>query len=251
MPYIEEVVFAGKTIEVSKKFSYRYKSKKVKREKNANPTPEAMKKINQRNAETKLRHSINENFGYKDIHLVLTYRRENRPTPEQAKTDLENFLRRLRAYFKKHGNELKYIAVTEYKSRAIHHHLVINSMDTRDLPDLWTHGQPRPTFLDDSGQYGQLAAYLIKETSKTFREEDRIQGKRWRASKNLLKPTVVKRVVSSAGWRKMPKPRKGYYIEKGSERFGTSELTGFQYQFYRMIKIPEKGGDLDHEVHTW
>jgi hypothetical protein len=238
MPYIEEIIFAGKTIEVSKKHSYRYMSKKVPRSENENPTPEAVKKINERNAENHLRRLINANFKYQDIHLVLTYRRDKRPaTPQAAKEDLEKFLRKLRGYFRKSGNELKYIAVTEYKNGAIHHHLIINSMDTRDLTELWIFGQPRPTYLDHSGQYGKLASYLIKETSKTFNSEDSIHGKRYCASRNLKQPQIIKRIVSAKSWQKEPKAKKGYVIEKDSIRTGIYELTGYPYQFYRMIKI--------------
>ena len=251
MPYIEEIVKAGKTIEVCKKHSHRYPGKKLPRGPNEKPTPETVKKVNQRNAEAHLRRLINTNFGYQDIHLVLTYKKEKRPTPEEAKNDLEKFLRRLRTHFKKRGQELKYIAVTEYKNRAIHHHLIVSSMDTRDLTELWPHGQPRPTYLDKSGQYGQLASYLIKETSKTFDAPDGIHGKRWCASRNLKQPKIERRIISAKQWTKEPKPKKGYYIEKGSIRTGTHELTGYPYQFYRMIKITGNDGKEDnHEMHT-
>ncbi len=237
MPYIEEIVKAGKTIEITKSFSARYGKKGAGRKSNCSETTEAMKKVNERNAEKKLRRLINANFGYKDIHLVLTYRRGERPTPEQARKDLEQFLRRLRRYFKKHGRELKYIAVTEYANAAIHHHLVISSMDTRDLTDLWTHGQPRPTYLDRSGQYAQLASYLIKETGKTFKTPQSAVRKRWCASRNLVKPVVKKRVVAADSWQKEPRAWKGYYIDKSSIAEGVHELTGYRYLYYMMIKI--------------
>lgn len=250
MPYREKVVIAGKTIEVSKSHSIRYPGKKIPRSPNANATPEEQKKINERNAETNLRHLINTNFGYQDIHLVLTYRREKRPaTPEDAKADLEKFLRKLRGHYKKRGQELKYIAVTEYKNKSIHHHLIINSMDEiKELTELWPHGQPRPTYLDNSGQYGQLASYLIKETSKTFNTDERIYGKRWCASKNLEKPKVVTRIIAACTWQKEPKPKAGYYIEESSRKNGISDVTGFPYQFYRMIKLPKRG--QDDELHS-
>lgn len=243
LPYIEEIAFCGNTIEINKKHSYRY-DKKIPRGPNKNPTPDDVKKVNERNAITRLRRLINTNFGFRDIHLVLTYKRENRPqTQQDAKKDLDKFMRRLRTYFQKRNMVLKYIAVTEYKNKAIHHHLIISSMDTRDLIDLWPHGQPRPTYLDNTGQYGQLASYLIKETSKTFNSEDSIHGKRWCASKNLQQPKIIRRIISAKSWKKEPKAKKGYYIEKNSIRTGTHELTGFHFQFYRMIKIPEKERD--------
>ncbi len=237
MPYIEEICYSGKVKEVRKYYSSRHGKKGSSRSSNINPTPEDVKKVNLRAAITKLRRLINTNFGFKDIHLVLTYRKDARPSPEEARKDLEKFLRKLRSYFKKQGKQLKYIAVTEYKKKAIHHHLVITSMDTRDLVDLWTMGKPRPTYLDDSGQYGLLAEYLIKETQSTFDSEDAIVGKRWCASKNLEKPFIEKNIVESNTWRKEPKPTQGYYIEKGSIVSGIHEITGYEFQFYSMIKI--------------
>ena len=245
MPYIEEIVIAGKTIEISKRHSLRTIDKKTPRSKNKNPTPEDVKKINERNAERDLRRLLNTNFKYQDIHLVLTYKKENRPlTPQDARQDLEKFLRKLRAYFKKRNMVLKYIAVTEYENKAIHHHLVISSMDTRDLTEIWPHGHPRPTYLDNTGQYGQLASYLIKETSKTFNGPNRVHGKRWCPSKSLEKPKITRRIISAKSWNKNPKPKKGYYIEKGSQKEGIHESTGYQYQFYRMIKIPDKDNQI-------
>ncbi|HCP14841.1 MAG TPA: hypothetical protein DIT32_03560 [Peptococcaceae bacterium] len=237
MPYILEICQAGKTREVSKRYSSRYGKKDISRGKNKAPTPEAQEKVNERMSITNLRRLLNENFGYKDIHLVLTYRKGDRPDPEQAKKNLEKFLRDLRRYFKKNDMELKYIAVTEYKDAAIHHHLVISSMDTRDLTDIWKHGKPRPTYLDDTGQYGQLAEYLVKQTRKTFRDPDSPCHKRWSASTNLKKPKVSKRIITAANWKKEPEATKGYYLEKNSLVNGIHEITGMRYQYYSMIKL--------------
>lgn len=238
MPYIEETVITGKIIEISKRYSSRYQKKGITRSCNIEKTQEAQKKVNERNAETRLRWLINTNFGYQDIHLVLTYKRENRPeTPEDAKTDLEKFLRKLRNHYKKLGKELKYIAVTEYKNGAIHHHLIINSIDTRCLTELWQHGQPRPTYLDNSGQYSNLASYLIKETRKTFDSPEGTHKKRWCASKNLKQPEIIKKIIPVNSWRKEPKAKKGYVLEINSIRSGIHELTGYPYQFYSMVKI--------------
>lgn len=237
MPYIKKTVIAGKTIEVYKHFSSRYNKKGIPRASRANPTPEAVKKINEKNAEDKLRHLINTNFGHMDIHLVLTYKKELRPDAEKGKRDLANFLRRLRRLYKKQGKELKYIAVTEYKNRAIHHHLIINSIDMRDVVPLWDKGRARPTYLDETGQYGKLAAYLIKETAKTYKTEKSASGKRWNSSKNLVKPIIKKEVIPANSWRDEPKPLKGYYIDKDTVISGIHEISGYMFQRYCMIKL--------------
>ena len=237
MPYLEIVTKSGRIIEIKKIHSSRYGKKGIQRGENQTPTPLEMQQINEKNAEERLRQLINTNFSYKDIHLVLTYRRDCRPDPEQAKKDLEKFIRRLRSYFRKREEELRYISATEYKNKAIHHHLIIPAMDVRDLPDLWTHGQPRPTLLDDTGQYDKLAAYLIKETSKTFRDPATVMKKRWNSSKNLKQPIVKRRVINRHNWVKDPKPYAGYRIEEDKTVNSINDITGYPYQFYSMIKI--------------
>jgi len=236
MPYIRETAIAGKTIEVYERYSSRYGKRYIPRSKNMNPTKEDQKRVNAKASETKLRRLINTNFKHKDIHLVLTYRRGVRPSPSVAKKHREQFLRKLRAYFKKNNQTLKYIAVTEYKNKAIHHHLIINSMDTRDLVDMWEYGQPRPTYLDNTGDYGKLASYFIKETSETFKK-DGVTGRRWGASKNLEQPIIKKKIIKRNKFKKDPVAKKGYYIDKSSLVNGFHEISGYEFQFYRMIKI--------------
>jgi len=109
VPYIKEVAVTGKVKEVCKKYSTRYGRKGIPRCENIHVTPEDVKKVNMRNAETKLRRLINTNFGFNDIHLVLTYRKGERPIPEESKKYLAKFLRDLRVLYRKYGTELKYI----------------------------------------------------------------------------------------------------------------------------------------------
>lgn len=169
--YIKTICIAGSTIELSKTFSKRY-GKKIPRGTNANTTPEDVSKINEIMAETKLRRLINANFQYKDIFLTLTYRKNERPSPVDAKKHRKKFIVALQKEFKNHGSELKYVAVTEFgtedEPKAIHHHLVINAIDAGVISDLWQYGRPHITLLDATGDYSALATYLIKETRLTF-----------------------------------------------------------------------------------
>ena len=241
MPYVMETCIAGKTIEVDKHYSSRAGRKGIRRGKNMNPTPEDVNRVNEREAAKKLRRLLNENCGVGDTHTVLTYGRNETPTPEEARKDLEKFLRAARQYFKEQGKELRYITVTEYKRKRIHHHVIIPEIPAKVLYDIWKHGRPHVTPLDDSGQYAQLADYLIKETAQTFREKGAPYHKRWNQSRNLRQPKVTRKVVQARTWQKEPKPRAGYYIEKESVRAGVHEVNGYEYQFYRMVKLPERG----------
>ncbi len=242
LAYFKTTVRAGKTIEVTKSYTRRVGPPcRGGREK---PTPEEMEKVNQRNAERKLRLKLNAHFAEDDIFTTLTYRKDERPTPEQAKKNIKKLIDSLRKEFKKLGVELKYINVTEYKNKAIHHHLVINHIEGKDVAKmirrLWKFGRPDFKFLDGTGQYKDLAAYLIKETSKTYKENKENGGghkQRYSCSRNLdMPPSKTEIVRRAVRWLPEPKPIKGYYIDKDTVYNGVDPFTGREYQRYTMVE---------------
>lgn len=244
MAYFKTTIEAGATIEVTKSFTKRVgvKNKKGKEK----PTTEEMEKVNERNAERTLRLKINANFGVDDLFTTLTYRKDERPTPEQAKKNIKKLINELRKEFKKIGEELKYINVTEYKNKAIHHHLIINHIEGQDVAKmvrrLWKFGRPDFKFLGDTGQYKDLAAYLIKETSKTYKENDGGHKQRYSCSRNLIIPVPKTEIVKRATkWLPDPKPIKGYYIDKDTVYSGVDPFTGREYQRYTMVKLDYGG----------
>lgn len=237
MPYLINEYRAGYTIEIFKTYSARY-GRRLPRGPNINPTPEDVKSNNERLAEMKLRLLLNENFRKGDLFLLLTYAEP--ADPQQAKIELAKFIRAARAKYKAAGLELKYISVTEYLNERIHHHIVMNSIDTRIFQDLWQRGQVRsePLYgLDFAG----LATYLIKETKKTFRDPDAPSRKRWNQSKNLRIPKPITRIVNAKKWRKEPKARRGFTLLTDSIVDDVSAF-GIPYQHYRMVAFgtPEK-----------
>lgn len=238
--YYKETTKAGKTIEVYKYF--RKRDRKGGRGIKTKPTAEEMEKINQYNAERKLRLKINANFREDDLFITLTYRREERPTPEEAKKQIKKFLDNLRKEYKKAGSELKYINVTEYKNKAIHHHVLINHIAEEDagkiVRTLWRFGRPDFKYLDDTGQYKDLAEYLIKETSQTFKENDGGHKQRYSCSRNLITPEPKTEIIKRATkWSNNPKSVKGYYIDADTIYNGLDAFTGLEYQRYTMIAI--------------
>lgn len=245
MGYFKTTVEAGKTIEVTKSYTKRIGLKI--RTKRGTPTPEEMEKVNQINAERTLRLKINANFEEDDLFITLTYKKEERPTPAMAKRNIKKLLEGLKKEFKKLGEELKYINVTEYKNKAIHHHLLINHIGGADVSKmvrkLWQFGRPDFKYLDDTGQYKDLAAYLIKETSKSSKENDGGQKQRYSCSRNLVMPVSKTEVIKKAKrWLSDPKPEKGYYIDKDTVYNGIDPFTGRAYQKYTMVRISGSGG---------
>lgn len=242
MPYYKTEIKAGRTVEVIKSYTRRIDKFKHREDKDK-PTPEEMEKVNQKNAEAKLRRLINANFGLGDYHLVLTYKREDRPDPAEAKKRFANFIRKLRREYKKLGVDLKYIIATEYKP--IHHHIILNGIDANILKVLrqcWPYGTPHLTPLDDTGQYSKLAEYLIKETSKTFRDNDGGTKQRYSHSRNLIVPKPKITRVEASRWLEDPKPVKGYYIDKDSVHNYINPFTGKKMQQYTMVMLPDDTG---------
>lgn len=254
MPYVKRTTRAGKTIEIEFYYTAVLNKKGAKRKDKVKATREEQKKINTKEAERKLRLLMNANFAYGDYHIVLDYiRRKGEPdrTPEQMKKDIQVFLRECRKLYKKAGIVFKYIHVMEIGKRgARHHHLVVNHIDTKLLQQAWYkayegHNRIKVFPLDDSGQYGELAAYFIKYTDKHLQDAagDRLQGKHWAASKNLIHPEpTYENVVGRAWYRCEAKAPAGYYVEKGSEEKGvvSPEYYGYGYYRYRLIKIEPK-----------
>lgn len=204
---------------------------------------EEIKEANRKQAVRKLARKIDANFRPGDLHVILTYRRENRPAPAEAQKILAAFLQELRKRYKKAGKLLKYILVTEYKRKAIHHHLIVNNINdgsrtTQDYIRIaWSgRGSPKYVQLYEDSEYEQLAEYLIKETEETFREKDSPFRQRYSCSRNLIDPKPKQKTVKvKNGWELEPKPRPGYYIKKDSLYNGFDKM-GYPYQRYIMVK---------------
>ncbi len=162
------------------------------RGKSCNPSREAQRNLNNKNAVKRVIRLINTNFDARHIWATLTYHPDHLPeTPEQAKRDMQNYIRRIKRQMEKAGlGELKYIYVTEYAEagpgvpkKRVHHHIVMNLTD-RDIAErMWNGGgrtQARRLQPDDYGLEG-MARYITKDP-KGF--------KRYSCSRNLKQPIV-------------------------------------------------------------
>ncbi|MFV0413328.1 MAG: hypothetical protein ACK5L3_08670 [Oscillospiraceae bacterium] len=240
MKCYRKIVRAGDVIEVTETCSSRL-GKHDKKAPRQNPTPLEMQKVNDEIAEATLRHLMFCNFKPGDWHCVLTYRREDRPTPQQSKANLQKFIEETRKYFRKSlGKEFKYIHTTEYEASAIHHHIVIEGVDIRPLQKIWRAaggGMLRGTPINDLNHITNLAYYLIKETKNRYDGAGR-HVRRWAASKNLKRPTV-KRTPIKKVWNRTPQPYKGYYLQKFEDgdvvKTYENPLTMAPCRFYRML----------------
>lgn len=163
-----------------------FQTQKYQRKKKYRPTSAAQKLLNQRNREDKLRRLVHLNFTHRDYVICPTYAEGMREsTPENLfrfEKDWNNFRRRLKTLYKKHGIELKYVRSPEFAVRTGYHaHIILSggvSMD--EIKKCWGKGRCYTDTLefDENGVAG-LCRYISK---------DPILGKMWCASKNLLQP---------------------------------------------------------------
>lgn len=247
MPYEKVYWYLGVKTEVERRYPLRWGAPGVPRKKKEKPTPEQIERQNEWQAERSLNRLITANFTADDYHTILTHAKD--VTKEEAKEYLKNFLRYMRDAYKKAGQAFKYITVTEYGNKRIHHHIVFNDYQGKDSDTvkltkaMWKKaagakaGNPKFVGLYDNGDYKNLAEYLIKETKKTFREKDACMKKRWSCSRNLIRPVPVKEIVHARSWKKEPKIPKGYYLEPESLINGINPVTGLPYQHYTLVKL--------------
>ncbi len=250
MPYVKRTTTAGKTVEIEYYYTSRYQKRGQKRQDKVKPTREEQKRVNERQAQRKLRLLLNANFGYGDYHVVLDYirRKEEEPrSKEQMRTDIDKFLRECRKLYKAAGKELKYIHVMEIGEKgARHHHLVINKCDTEILQQAWYkayegHNRVKVFPLDDTGQYSELASYFLKYTDKHRTEDEgALMSKRYNSSRNLVRPEPVYEIISQRNWFKAePHAPKGWYVDKDSIERGihSPEFYGYGYFRYRIVRL--------------
>lgn len=248
--YLQKTVVAGDTIEVYKTQSSRY-GLAIPRDENVGKTPEATVRNNQRLAERRLRQIINANFQDDDYHLIYRYFKHTRPANwKEAVEEMRRYWRRMQYEAKKAGIELRYIwAVETGKRGSIHFHVIVNKADLSFFTKQWkrqvTGEDGKKTWIKmgtvycvplwSDGQYNDLAKYIIKQTSETFRE---MKGKRWNCSRNLVKPKETVKEVKASQWRQEPKPPKGYVFDPSFPlENGVCAVTGLRYQRYGLIRI--------------
>lgn len=241
---------AGATIEIIKCIP-RGCREGVSKEPVSQKTATEIREANMRQAARKLSRKINANFRPGDWHITLTYSRDKRPDAGTAQKNINSFIAKMRDRFRRRVEPLKYIVVTEYKKKAIHHHLIINQINdgkktTVEMArEAWRGmGNLKMVPLYEDGEYQRLADYLVKETEETFRDDGTPFRQRYSCSRNLINPKPKKRMVKAKEWKEEPKPRPGYYIIPETLYNGHDRL-GFPYQRYVMVKIKPQESDWD------
>lgn len=268
MRQVKYVIKAGNTIEIEKIRMERSYHQGSERQAKSQPTSERQKKVNERLAEKKLRRLMNANFDNSCLYLTLMYIKEqDQPyvTAEDMDADMSRLLRKLRAWYKREGKaagkkiELKYVWVKAVGERSARHfHMVLSGLPhlsfrdiQRKLQELWDEiylrRHSRRSFINlrylRGDHYGHLAAYFIKQSKTTFGTLGKKVGKKWCASRNLVRP-VPERVViyGKRSFDSEPRPRAGWYMDPDYTVKVEPEDSecGFSYRAWLLVR-PKKG----------
>ncbi len=238
MAYIEKRYTFAHAVEVEQYHTARYGAPGQERQPKRKPTPEQIERQNQRNKEKKCRRKLRTYFDVNDYFVTLTYAREARPpNMDQAKKDFAKFTRKLRAEYKKRGQELRWIRNIEVGTRgAWHVHLVVNRIPDADvlIRKAWPHGRVTHQLLYERGEFRELAAYITK-TPKT---DSRMSAADYSTSRNMPLPEPKKSLIQWRTWKKIRVPE-GYYLDKASLIEGINPVTGHPYRSYTLLRRRE------------
>lgn len=189
MTYRTKKIISGKFLEVE--MYPIFTGIKNSRCKKLKSSSNKQKNLNDKNAKKNIIRLIHSNFDEGDLMITLSYKDKHRPdTDEQARKDIDNYLRRIKRYRKKNDMpELKYIAVIEYKESQegknikIHHHIIMNAMSRDEAEKIWGKGYANTIRLeeDENGLEG-ITRYITKDP----------QGKKRVKQSRNLKPPIIK-----------------------------------------------------------
>lgn len=252
MPHVKNVYRYKNIVEVERVYAARY-GRHEAREARRLPTPEEMQEINKRNTIKRLRRKIHMNFEPGDLFLTLTYRRGAGISPKEAARELRNYFDRLKRMYRKAGVPLKYIVVTEYTRKSIHHHVILNDLPegrgAKEAASKWTRGGANCKYLYEEGHYEILASYLVKECGKHFGKKGNAMKSRYSCSRNLKEPRKETVKLKRDDWPEEPRIPKGYILDKPSLWNGINKL-GYRYQYYRMIRLASAQKGRSRIVNT-
>jgi len=171
------------------------------------------------------------------VLLTLTYR-ENMGNIAVARRDFNAFSKRLSRQL---GSGIRWITTLEYQARgAVHFHafvwgvepsVVAGERSTRLFATLWGKG-----FVDLKQTDGNiaLAGYLTKYMSKTFADPRAFGRKAYIASRNVLKPIVIRDVVLSPFMMGEAYPDLSTGVVIRSREYMTQWLGRCLYQRYKI-----------------
>ena len=238
MPYIRKTIKHGNIIEVCKYTNGRY-CRKGQNAPAVRETPKEQVAWQENNDIRKVWRLLDNNFGSGDLWVTLTYPARARPSADEVRGNMQEFMKRLRRLYKKAGQLCKYVySVGRGKRGAAHIHMVLSKFDIEQIRDLWarivnggawvrTDFQP----LHKHKDYHKLASYIIKNSAEDWASPDPVFKKRYCSSRNL-----------TPEWKKEPPEKPGYYIDKERSYQGFTSY-GYPIQYTVYVKLEGRRPD--------
>ena len=187
----------------------------------------AQKKLNNKKAVRQFVRIINENFGWGDYGVELTFDKDHLPNnKEEVRHELKNYFKRLRNGIKSQGgnpDEFKYVYVISdrdgkdhSKITRLHVHLFMKGIDRDLIEDKWHAGYVNTDKLrcDETGLTGKAKYYSTQGMADDNLEKNK---RTWGKSNNVIvpQPVVSDRAMSRYQMdRIINDPSDGAYVEK-------------------------------------
>lgn len=241
MSYIQKKYRYGNCIEIKQFHTARYGAPGQPRQKKTKPTPEAVKRQNQRRKEEQTARIIGANFVEGDYVRTLTFAPAQRPADmKEAQKIFKDFYQRLRREYRKRYFELFWIANIECTPRgAWHIHFICNAIfgGSDIIKELWQHGGVYDQLIRDITRSGKdIGSYMAKTPDSTAAGEHKVVEAKLTHSKNLIIPEAEEKLIS--GWKLKDAPRipKGWYLIKESYFEGIN-LEGYKYRTFKLARL--------------
>lgn len=227
----------------------------MRRKKKEKPTPEAVKRNNQKMAARKRKMQLEMYFDENDIYITLTYPKDKRPADmKECQKDWKKLMAKVGKTFKRNGAVLRWIRNAEAGTHGAYHiHAVVKELPAGSIgPD----GQPttaakliQKIWRQEMGygrcdsQYLQsdvtaLAEYITKTPESSKGTGHAVIEAKCSASRNM--PLPEPEVKEYGHWKtflgrdiKVPK---GWILDKSSVHDSINPFTGFPRREYRLIK---------------
>ena len=241
MSYMQKKYRYGNCIEIKQFHTARYGAPGRPRQKKTKPTPEAVKRQNQRRKEEQTARIIGANFVEGDYVRTLTFAPAQRPADmKEAQKIFKDFYQRLRREYRKRYFELFWIANIECTPRgAWHIHFICNAIfgGADIIKELWQHGGVYDQLIRDITRSGKdLGSYIAKTPDSTAAGEHKVVEAKLTHSKNLIIPEAEEKLIR--GWKLKDAPRipKGWYLIKESYFEGIN-LEGYKYRTFKLARL--------------
>lgn len=241
MSYVQKKYRCRNTVEVKQYHTARYGAPGQPRQKKIKPTPEAVKRQNQRRKEEHAARIIEANFAEGDYVRTLTFEPAQRPADmDEAKARFKAFYQKLRKEYRKRYFDLYWMANIECTPRgAWHIHFICNAIfgGSDIIKELWPYGGVYDQLIRDITRSGKdLGSYIAKTPDSTVEGEHKVTEAKLTHSKNLVIPKAEEKVIS--GWKLKDAPRipKGWYLIKESYFEGTN-MEGYRYRTYKLGRL--------------